>query len=488
MVSSYPPPPIALAHHAQAALLRSIVAGPRLQHEEAGLDLCYVNPSSPTLIAMSMPAPAFPKKAYRNPLDEVISYLNKKHGDAWSIWEFRAEGTGYLDADVHHRIFHAPWPDHHPPPFALIPRILASMRNHLHSRPDAAAVVHCKAGKGRSGTVCCSYLIAEAGWTANDALARFTAARMRPGFGEGVSIPSQRRWVGYVELWANELDKTYLERRVRVTELQVWGLRPGVRVAVQGYVEEGKKIKTFHTFHRHERTTFDQQENDGDGSDAAIFRPKKRLILPTSDVNIDFERRSNAAYGWTMVTSIAHVWFNAYFEGKGHENGVFEIEWKAMDGIKGTERKGIKALEKLLVLWEAVEEGQTSIKEPLEGEEVPQPRKAETQPLEERDLGLKESPQSSTSRVDSIVSSPDGRGSMAVSETGPADPLLAIREQAPRGEDGNEVVVGVGADGAGDHSGHVIVSSTLENPTEEEPYVIKESRFGSIKRQHRDRS
>jgi len=120
------------------------VAGPRLQHDEAGLDLCYVSASAPILIAMSMPATTFPKKAYRNPHDQVVTFLEAKHGDNWAVWEFRAEGAGYKDEDFRNRIFHAPFPDHHPPPFALIPRIVASMRNHLKRDERNVAVVHCK--------------------------------------------------------------------------------------------------------------------------------------------------------------------------------------------------------------------------------------------------------------------------------------------------------------------------------------------------------
>jgi protein-tyrosine phosphatase len=54
-----------------------------------------------------------------------------------------------------------------------------------------------------------------------------------------------------------------------------------------------------------------------------------------------------------MVTSLAHVWFNAYFEGgyTGADSDVFEIDWEAMDGIKGSAMKGIKALDKLKVVW-----------------------------------------------------------------------------------------------------------------------------------------
>lgn len=261
---------------------------------------------------------------------------------------------------------------------------------------ERVAVVHCKAGKGRSGTIACAYLISQEGWKKEDALQRFTDRRMRVGFGNGVSIPSQLRYVGYIDKWANQMGKQYVERPVEILEVHIWGLRDGVKVAVEGYVDEGKKIKCFHMFHRNERTivedggsTSEEQEaptsnpnsdpkiknpipssatwspmvsgSDVSGSSssvgnnvsAMIFKPNKPVIVPSSDVNIDFERRSKASYtGFAMVTSIAHVWFNPYFEGGAeHDSGVFETEWDAMDGIKGSARKGIRALDKLKVVW-----------------------------------------------------------------------------------------------------------------------------------------
>ncbi|KAH1300247.1 hypothetical protein KXX33_004986 [Aspergillus fumigatus] len=422
-----------------ASILRQIVAGPRIRHPEAGLDLCYVTDN---LIATSGPSSNYPQRAYRNPLDALVNFLDTKHGKNWWIWEFRAEGTGYPDSEVYGRIHHYPWPDHHPPPFALIPAIMGSMRNWLHrlDGPDGegashpveekrVAVVHCKAGKGRSGTIACSYLISHEGWKMEDALERFTARRMRVGFGPGVSIPSQLRWVGYVDRWAKQMGKKYIERPVEVLELHVWGLRDGVKVAIQGYVDEGKKIKCFHLFHRGERTvvddgktifpaknTQDGEESSGssktdtttdaalpafqsssrpsniastsspkptvtaplasgaDGLSAApqrrisavILRPSTPVIVPSSDVNIDFERRSKAAYtGWAMVTSIAHVWFNAYFEGGDrHDSGVFEADWESMDGIKGTSKRGVKALDRLKVVWRYAPPSHFGIREP----------------------------------------------------------------------------------------------------------------------------
>ncbi|KAJ5325807.1 Phosphatase tensin type [Penicillium brevicompactum] len=408
-----------------SSILRQIVAGPRQQHPEAGLDLCYVEDN---LIATSGPSGTYPQRAYRNPLDALVKYLDAKHGSNWCIWEFRAEGTGYPDSEVYGRIHHFPWPDHHPPPFALIPNIMGSMRNWLHhldkdedekkEQGERVAVVHCKAGKGRSGTVACAYLISQEGWKMEHALQRFTDRRMRVGFGAGVSIPSQLRYVGYIDRWTNQMGKQYVERPVEILEVHIWGLRDGVKVAVEGYVDEGKKIKSFHLFHRNERTIIEDGKTDQytthtpvdtqtsptesstsssqqDGTtverspvapgtvSAMIFKPHKPLIIPSSDVNIDLERRSKASYtGFAMVTSIAHVWFNPYFEGGAeHDSGVFETEWDAMDGIKGSARKGMRALDKLKVVWRYPSESQAKGKGkelPAEGRPISEPQPGES--------------------------------------------------------------------------------------------------------------
>jgi protein-tyrosine phosphatase len=346
----------------------------------------------------------------------------------------------------------------------MIPHIMGSMRNWLHELDEPAspnteqekgervAVVHCKAGKGRSGTVACAYLISQEGWKKEDALQRFTERRMRVGFGNGVSIPSQLRYIGYIDRWANQMGKEYVERPVEILEIHVWGLRDGVKVAVEGFVDEGKKIKCFHLFHRDERTVVSEgglsseEQGSSKGSDtdtskskprskikktltgnassssttrspmasgsdisatttspshkvsAMIFKPHEPIIIPSSDVNIDFERRSKASYtGFAMVTSIAHVWFNPYFEGGAeHDSGVFETEWDAMDGVKGSIRKGIRALDKLKVVWrypapETVEGSAAYAEEakgkknkysaPAEGRPISQPKPGD--PIEE---------------------------------------------------------------------------------------------------------
>lgn len=391
------------------------------------------------------------------------------------------------------------------------------MRNWLQDKQALAegrkrvAVVHCKAGKGRSGTVSCSYLISEEGWTAEEAMRRFTDRRMRPGFGAGISIPSQVRTVKYVERWARR-GKLYVERMVEVAEIHVWGLRDGVKVAVEGYVEDGKVIKTFHTFSKSEReivrgslrketgladaaleilgrakkqrttdhsssTASSSADSDGTNPPAeekppnstintpslnritsdlrthgdVIFRPSTRIVLPSNDVNIDFERRNKSKYGGlAMVTAVAHVWFNAYFEGRGPEQdgraddeGVFEIDWDAMDGIKGSSRKGTRAFDRMAVVWKVADQEAgpigVIIREPAEGEEVLESTPAQwTQdPAEGKRLGLRAAAAESAA-VSRASSFGDVKALADGNEHGVLDEMEGVKMCGPDGEEWDE--------------------------------------------------
>jgi hypothetical protein len=397
---------------------------------------------------------------------------------------------------------------------------MASMRNWLHEKEGRVVVVHCKAGKGRSGTASCSYLISEEGWPVHKALQRFTERRMRPNMGKGVSIPSQVRWIGYVDRWAKH-GKLYVERQIEIMEVHCWGLRDGVKIQIEGFVEDGKLIKTFHTFTRDEREIVrgevkttgmaqavhevmykngwgsaagkkdsksvqglkstsrtslekepapdnvhgasaskrDSQESLPLGTGDVVFRPKTRVVLPTNDINIDIERRNNAAFDLTMVTAVAHVWFNAFFEGNGpeqigkaDESGMFQIEWDAMDGIKGSSRKGTQAFERIAVVWRALsaDEGRPGviITEPREGEEVPQSKPADwkgtkgVEPSESKDLGLRtaspENSESNLSKANSVRSQNDKKPNI-VSVAGRKDSddsdTAVVRAHGPNGEE-----------------------------------------------------
>jgi phosphatidylinositol-3,4,5-trisphosphate 3-phosphatase/dual-specificity protein phosphatase PTEN len=313
-----------------------------------------------------------------------------------------------------------------------------------------------------------------------EAKQRFTERRMRPGFGAGISIPSQIRTLTYVDRWTKG-GKKYIERPAEVLEVHVWGLRDGVKLSVEGFAEEGKQIKTFHTFNGKEREIIKgdikkdagfadvvqdvmgrgkntalqkkdetpgpdpeellekEQKNvsrtstntlDGTTGGDVVFRPTSRIVLPSSDINIDVERRNKTKLGgFTMVTAVAHVWFNIFFEGQGPEkggqpdqSGVFEIDWDAMDGVKGSSRKGTRAFDRMAVVWKVAEvEGAPGIEinEPAEGEPAKEMKPADWHGVEntgdesDKGLGLRAEKAGSAviSRASSVRSQTNGKHS-----------------------------------------------------------------------------
>jgi len=200
------------------------------------------------------------------------------------------------------------------------------------------------------------------------------------------------------------------------------------------------------------------------GGQAVIFKPTKPIRIPSGDVNITVERRNKApsSLGLTMVTAVAHVWFNAFFEGNGPEqdgkpddSGVFEIDWEKMDGIKGSSQRGTKACDRLSVVWRFVgdssssggtadpgEQEQTSagvtINEPTPKDEpVPQMQPADWKggnkedPAAEKHLGLRvQDPDSVDVSRASSVKDLDAEG-VAVDD----DSFQGLKVSGPRGED-----------------------------------------------------
>nr|POE97776.1 hypothetical protein CFP56_76433 [Quercus suber] len=161
-----------------------------------------------------------------------------------------------------------------------------------------------------------------------------------------------------------------------------------------------------------------------------------------------------------MVTSLAHVWFNTYFEGGGPErkgvpqdSGVFEIDFEAMDGIKGSSRKGTRAFDRIAVLWKAVpilsddgtDKASVVINEPAPGEEVEDKKPADWRSNDEhsqdfkKNLGLRESTSESAeiSRASSLDAEQPGLSDMedheGVKSAGrPKEEALDEASESPR--------------------------------------------------------
>ncbi|XP_039042747.1 phosphatidylinositol 3,4,5-trisphosphate 3-phosphatase and protein-tyrosine-phosphatase PTEN1-like [Hibiscus syriacus] len=173
--------------------IRNLVSKKRRRIVVGGydLDMSYI---TDRVLAMSFPAERM-RAVYRNPLWQVKSVLEMRHQGHYKVYNLCIE-EDYDPSNFHGRVERFPFDDNHVPHFEMMMKLCESVHSWLSKDPKNIAVVHCMAGKGRTGLMVCAYLV-YTGMSAEEALQLY--AQMRTTNNEGVSIPSQRRYVGYWE-------------------------------------------------------------------------------------------------------------------------------------------------------------------------------------------------------------------------------------------------------------------------------------------------
>ncbi|KAF7350475.1 Phosphatases II [Mycena venus] len=285
--------------------IRRLVSGNKARFKDGKLnlelDLIYL---TDRVIIMGYPAEGL-ESFYRNNREDAKRFLEHRHGKNFWVFNFcPIRENSYSASFFDGRVSRYPFPDHHAPPLAIMPLAAREMAEWLDGSPERVIVLHCKAGKGRSGTLACTYLLSlgqdptppklEANYTASEwakirandvmqaieheedaaplapitespaagspapsqksftdslkgVLDLHTARRMKPA-GEnekpkqGVSIPSQRRWLHYwalllaheapAHLWAAAAPAPTKRPRVRLTKITV-RMREGGAVKMQ---------------------------------------------------------------------------------------------------------------------------------------------------------------------------------------------------------------------------------------------------------------
>nr|XP_054301941.1 phosphatidylinositol 3,4,5-trisphosphate 3-phosphatase TPTE2-like [Pongo pygmaeus] len=179
-------------------LMRSLVSENKRRYTRDGfdLDLTYV---TERIIAMSFPSSGR-QSFYRNPIEEVVQFLENKHPNHYRVYNLCSE-TAYDPKHFHNRVSRIMIDDHNVPTLHEMVVFTKKLNEWMAQDLENIIAIHCKGGKGRTRTMVCAFLIAsEIFLTAEESLYYFgerqTDKTHRSKF-QGLETPSQNRYVGY---------------------------------------------------------------------------------------------------------------------------------------------------------------------------------------------------------------------------------------------------------------------------------------------------
>jgi phosphatidylinositol-3,4,5-trisphosphate 3-phosphatase/dual-specificity protein phosphatase PTEN len=163
--------------------------------ENKSLDLSAI---APRMYAMSYPSENFIESMYHNDQNDIAEYFNKKHPNKYLI--FNLSGIPYTSkSKFNDKVIDYFWPDHKAPPLYDIFNIIEQAFDFLKKDKDNVICVHCLAGKGRTGTICCSLLLyGKLCYYYNQANDYFSYKRFKQ-LNKGVQEPSQLRYLKYLD-------------------------------------------------------------------------------------------------------------------------------------------------------------------------------------------------------------------------------------------------------------------------------------------------
>ena len=141
------------------------------------LDLTYVTEK---LIAMGFPSSKL-EGIYRNPMEEVQRFLKTYHDGHYRVYNLCSERS-YDPEKFEGNVVRFPFDDHNCPSLRMMVKFCEDVHQFLTAERHNVAVVHCKAGKGRTGLMLCAYMV-YSGFkpTAADALQFFSEMRTADG-------------------------------------------------------------------------------------------------------------------------------------------------------------------------------------------------------------------------------------------------------------------------------------------------------------------
>lgn len=246
--------------------LRKILPSGSHRMEAGGdsLDLAYI---TPRMLAFSYPSDNIIESLYHNSMDDISKFLKEKHGDKYLIYNL--SGIPYKSGKLKDNVIVYPWPDHKAPPLFGIFDIISNAFHYLGKDKENIICVHCLAGKGRTGTVCCAILLFSKMFRcAQDANDYFSSKRFKK-LNKGVQEPSQLRYLTYFDYMLTNPQFNGIQMKLyEITQINISGIK----------VNEGESI-----IYKVETNYYKENETEN-------YRTPNGGYIVTGDVTINIYR------------------------------------------------------------------------------------------------------------------------------------------------------------------------------------------------------
>lgn len=199
----------------------------RLRDGEFDLDMTYITKN---VIGMSFPSSG--KMAlYRNNIKDVAKYMDTIHGPGhYKVYNLCSERS-YDGSYFHDSVASYTIDDHNVPTLQQMLDFVEDVKEFLNRDEKNVIAVHCKGGKGRTGTMICAWLIYNGQFAdSKDVLDYFGEQRTDLAIGskyQGVETPSQGRYVNYFNQVINDFDKVIPpKKRLSLKQIKITSLIP----------------------------------------------------------------------------------------------------------------------------------------------------------------------------------------------------------------------------------------------------------------------